>query len=94
MTVNEMERDAILKSFIAELPQLRKRVGLSQTELGEKVGLSRQTISAIERECTPLSWSIFLAIILVFLTNESGVISELKNHEMFDKVVESLKTDS
>lgn len=47
----------ILKNNLAEL---REKQGFSQTELGEKVGVSRQSISSIERdEYRP---SVYLAL--------------------------------
>lgn len=45
--------------LVKRLPQIRKEMKISQTELGIKVGLSRQTISSIERETVELSWNNF-----------------------------------
>lgn len=42
---------------------------ISQTELGKKVGLSRQTISSIERGTVELSWNNYLAIMMFVVVN-------------------------
>lgn len=57
------EQDVLIQHMVDRLPALRKKYGISQTELGEKIGLSRQTISAIERKTTPLTWTTMLAML-------------------------------
>lgn len=53
------------------LPQIRKEMKISQTELGIKVGLSRQTISSIERETVELFWNNYLAIMMFVVVNRN-----------------------
>ncbi len=68
--VNEgTERNELLEEFVCALPKMRKYIGISQTELGEKVGLSRQTISLIERKSMPITWNNYLAIMMFFVMN-------------------------
>ena len=55
-----------LERMIKNLPVLRAAAGLTQAQLGEKVGVSRQTIVVIENEKSPLTWSLYLAMVCVF----------------------------
>lgn len=51
------------------LKELRARDGLNQTELAQKAGVSRQTISLLERdEYTP---SVIIALKIAQIFNES-----------------------
>lgn len=54
------------------LPKLRQTLGLSQTELGEYVSVSRQTISEIERGEYQMSWNQFASFYLVFGGNKAS----------------------
>lgn len=63
----------MMKDLADSLPRLRKRLKISQTDFGEKVGLSRQTISSIERKATSLTWNNYLAIMMFFTANSEGV---------------------
>lgn len=56
--------------MVVELPQIRKEMKISQTEFGKKVGLSRQTISSIERGKAPLTWNNYLAIMMFLEANK------------------------
>ena len=67
------EQDVLIQHMVDRLPALRKKYGISQTELGEKIGLSRQTISAIERKTTPLTWTTMLAMLMFFTANSTCV---------------------
>ena len=66
-TTNEQE--ILIQHMVDRLPAIRKKYGISQKELGEKIGLSRQTISAIERKTTPLTWTSLLAMLMFFTAN-------------------------
>ena len=81
------KQEMLLDHMVDQMPALRKKYGISQTELGEKVGLSRQTISAIERKAVPLSWTTMLAILMFFAANSDSVFffpqrAEFENSEM------------
>lgn len=75
------EQELLLKEFVVRLPKIRKRMKVSQTELGEKVGLSRQTISAIERGSIPLTWNNYLAILFYVYFNDKKVFYYPTNYE-------------
>ncbi len=55
------EREALIKEFVAKLPEIRKRTRISQGQLGEKIGKSRQKISDIERMAAPMGWDTYIA---------------------------------
>lgn len=65
----DIKRKLIYK-MVVELPQVRKEMKISQTEFGKKVGLSRQTISSIERGIAPLTWNNYLAIMMFLEANK------------------------
>ena len=54
-----------------ELPVLRAKARMSQEEVAEKVGISRQTLNAIETGKREMSWTTFLALIALFQNNDS-----------------------
>lgn len=43
---------------------------LTQVELASMVGISRQTLMAIENEQRPMSWNTFLSLLFIFTKNE------------------------
>lgn len=70
MQLTEDTKQKLIYKMIIRLPQIRKEMKISQTELGKKVGLSRQTISGIERGKTPLTWNTYLAIMMFLEANK------------------------
>lgn len=66
--ISEEQRDMI-NTLTKALPLLRKELGVSQTELANKVGISRQMLSLIERQLQPMTWTQFLAIVFFFKSN-------------------------
>ena len=82
--IDSEEKKALCKKMAVNLPALRAKAGLSQEELSERLGFSRQTISAIENEKRDMQWSTFVAIALFFLKDcelrelmiVMGVVSE------------------
>lgn len=52
------------------LVMLRTGLGFTQEELADRIGLSRSTIFAIENKRTKMTWTVFLALMLVFSKHE------------------------
>lgn len=59
-------RQRCLRHMIKNLPVLRSKLEISQSQLAEKLGVTRQTITAIECGARPLSWTTFLALCFLF----------------------------
>ncbi len=76
----QVPQDDILLEMTRKLPELRKAFNISQTQLGELVGKSRQQISKIERGIAPLSWDTCLAIIMITCQ---------KDRELFNSIIAS-----
>ncbi len=91
MVISEINKEELLSDFVTKLPEIRKKIGISQSELGDKVGLSRQSISSIERGTVQLSWNIFLAIALVVFVNDPDIFEDIAEGERHLAVIESLK---
>ncbi|WP_337606450.1 helix-turn-helix transcriptional regulator [Claveliimonas sp.] len=56
-----------------ELPVLRKINNLTQKDLGDIIGVSRQTVTNIESGKSEMKWTTFLAIMFVFSLDHSSV---------------------
>ena len=69
MEITYEKQQEMINQLVQKLPQIRKEMKISQTEFGKKVGLSRQTISSIERGSVNLSWNNYLAIMLFIVAN-------------------------
>ena len=66
--------DAIKKDLTQklthELPVLRARLGISQADISKKIGISRQTYNSIEIKKREMSWTVFVALVAVFQSNQ------------------------
>lgn len=67
--LNEDERNELISRLVDELPVLRTKLGISQTDLANLIGVSRQTYSSIETKRREMSWGIYLSLVLVFDNN-------------------------
>ena len=56
----QKEQQDMISVMTQALPYLRRELHISQTDLAEKVGVSRQTISLIERGEQNMTWTLFL----------------------------------
>ena len=56
----------MLEKFIAELPTLRAKVGISQEDIANTIGISRQTYGAYENGDRLMPWSIYLTLLFYF----------------------------
>ncbi len=63
--LDDNEKKRLLSIFSANLPAYRKSMKLSQEEFGDMIGITRQTVSSIERGAYPLTWSIFLSCLFM-----------------------------
>ena len=89
-------RENMLSTLTQALPYLRKELGVSQTVLARKVGMSRQMISLIERKEQPMTWTQFLAIVFFFKSNndfEKGAKDVAKKHVNIVEQVLLLESD-
>lgn len=68
--LTEMDKERLIDILGEELPALRAKVGLSQDELSNIIGVSRQTYSAIETGKRRMSWNTFLSLLLVYWFND------------------------
>lgn len=64
-------RNTIIELLMSELPVLRAKARVSQEDIAERVGISRQTYNSIETGKREMSWTTFLALIAYFQNNES-----------------------
>ena len=64
-------RNTIVELLRKELPVLRAKARISQEDIAEKIGISRQTYSSIETGKREMSWTTFLALIAYFQNNAS-----------------------
>jgi DNA-binding XRE family transcriptional regulator len=62
---NEVKNDLIDK-LVNNLPTLRTKMNISQSQLAYAIGIGRQTLIAIENRKGKMRWDTFLALILVF----------------------------
>lgn len=69
----------LITTLTPELVVLRAKAGVSQEELSDLIGVSRQTYSAIERGAKQMSWSTFLSLVLFYDCNQ-------KTHEVLRSI--------
>ncbi len=81
------EREALKTELsdrlISLLPTLRTYLGISQQELAEYIGVTRQTYCALEQGKRKMAWSVFLSLFLFFYVNpKTRAIMEERPHFM------------
>lgn len=68
--MNEQMREKLIANMTDNLPILRKKLGLTQEEFAAIIGVDRSTVAAIETHKRTMSWSLFLASLMVFTKNK------------------------
>lgn len=71
ITNNTEIKEHLIEVLRGELPVLRTKARVSQEEIAEKIGISRQTYSSIETGKRDMSWTTFLAMMAFFQNNDS-----------------------
>ncbi len=64
--MSDINREALIGRLAENLPELRKRLHITQTELSDMLGSSRSTIANIENKRRKMQWSTFLALLFLF----------------------------
>ncbi|BCI60355.1 helix-turn-helix transcriptional regulator [Solibaculum mannosilyticum] len=85
--IDDAKRMLCVVEMTDELPALRAKLGLSQEEIADKLGMSRQTYNAIECKKRAMGWNTCLSMVTFFYHNpktavmlkNSGHIMELVN---------------
>ncbi|MEE1086810.1 MAG: helix-turn-helix domain-containing protein [Schaedlerella sp.] len=76
MSINSKEWEELQQKCYKELaenmPILRKMLNLTQQDLADRVGVTRQTIANIENTGTFKKWSTFLAVMFIFYFQEKS----------------------
>lgn len=86
MEFNNSKRMELINTMVTELPVLRARIGASQADISEKIGISRQTYNAIENGKKKLNWTVFLVLFAVFSSDER-TLKMLDSMEVFQEGV-------
>lgn len=71
---NKVLFDVCIRSLTEKLPILRKMTGMTQKDLAEILGVSRQTITNIESGTLKMKWSLFLAIMFIFGIDQNSAV--------------------
>lgn len=69
--MDTINREKLIQNMTESLPMLRTRLGLTQEELADKIGVSRSTVVSIENKKRDMTWNTFLSLVLLFIKNES-----------------------
>lgn len=69
--MDTINREKLIQNMTENLPMLRTRLGLTQEELADKLGVSRSTVVSIENKKRDMTWNTFLSLVLLFIKNES-----------------------
>lgn len=67
--VDKSEKEELILALTEILPLLRAAIGISQGEIAEYIGVSRQTYCAFEIGKRQMSWNTFLSLFLFFIFN-------------------------
>ena len=96
----KQEKSELIEILTNALPVLRASIGISQGEIAEYIGVSRQTYCALEQKKRLMSWNTFLSLFLFFISNnetnnllknKKGFIAQVYEFLQFNS---SDKTDS
>lgn len=73
--LTDEEKDSFIATLTPNLTVLRTKAEISQEELVNLIGVSRQTYSAIERKVRRMAWSTYLSLVFFYDHNQ-------KTHKM------------
>ena len=68
--LTDAEKDSFIATLTPNLAILRTQADISQDELANLIGVSRQTYSSIERKMRRMSWNTYLSLVLFYDHNQ------------------------
>ena len=69
--VLSIDRKKYSRAMAENLPVLRAKLGISQSELADMIGVTRQTLSSAECGSRELAWNNFISLLYIFTQNDS-----------------------
>ena len=55
VAMDDIKKNQLISNMVENLPVLRKKLDVSQTELAEMIGVSRSTLTALENKKRPMT---------------------------------------
>ena len=89
--VDKSEKEELILALTEILPILRAAIGISQGELADYIGVSRQTYSALEIGKRQMSWNTFLSLFLLSLIH---ILTDRNEYEILAVFKTVVYTDS
>lgn len=68
--MNQIDKVKLIDNMTDNLPMLRTRLGMTQEELAEIIGVSRSTVLSIENKKRDMTWNTFLSLMYLFTNNQ------------------------
>lgn len=69
--MGSLHKDKLIDAMTDNLQMLRIRLGLTQAQLAEMIGIGRHTYMAIENRKSKMPWHLFLSLLMIFTKNKS-----------------------
>jgi len=70
--LDETSKEQLAGILTDELRVLRAKLCISQQDLAIRIGISRQTMGLIETKKQPMTWSHFMALLMLFMSNDGS----------------------
>ena len=72
MTISKEMKNNLCTNLGENLSTIRAKTNISQNELASKLGITRQTITAIETKKRVMQWNTFISLVLLFSRNDEA----------------------
>jgi len=82
--MDELMQQDYIDRMVKSLPVLRASIRITQKELAQRIGITRQSMMAIETRKRPLQWATYLALVLVFQQSKDSM-QLLSSLSLFDE---------
>jgi len=72
MDLSDSKKDELICILTNELRVLRAKMEISQHDLADRIGITRQTLGMIEKKKHRMTWNHFMALLFVFKSNDGS----------------------